>query len=242
MAVEALARWEHPERGMLHPKDFIPVVESSSLARAFTLCVLDQAVRHAAAWYERGLGEGRLAVAVNLSARNLLDAGLPNDVAVVLRRHSLPAHLLVLEITETVMMSELDVVETVLGQLRSQGVRLSADDFGTGYSSMALLQRVKVNELKVDQRFVHGMLTNDDDAAIIRATVSLAHSLGIEVCAEGVEAPGQVERLRELGCDRGQGFQLARPVAERELRELLLADVVDDGSVVSLTSHRRRTG
>jgi diguanylate cyclase (GGDEF)-like protein len=242
VAVEALARWEHPERGMLHPKDFIPVVESSSLARAFTLCVLDQAVRHAAAWYEMGFGESRLAVAVNLSARNLLDAGLPNDVAVVLRRHSLPAHLLVLEITETVMMSELDVVETVLGHLRNQGVRLSADDFGTGYSSMALLQRVKVNELKVDQRFVHGMLTNDDDAAIIRATVSLAHSLGIEVCAEGVEAAGQIERLRELGCDRGQGFHLARPMAERDLRKLLIADTVGDGSVVSLTSHRRRTG
>jgi diguanylate cyclase (GGDEF)-like protein len=241
-AVEALARWEHPVRGLLQPKDFIPVIERSSLARAFTVEVLDVAIRAAARWRELGMCGGALSVAVNLSARNLLDAGLPDDVAAILSRHRLPPAMLILEITETVMMSELDVVETVLGRLTRLGVRLSADDFGTGYSSMALLQRIRVNELKVDQRFVDGMLHNDEDAAIIRATVGLAHSLGIEVVAEGVERPGQAVRLRELGCDRGQGFALARPVTERELCELLLPDVSSENTVVSLHGRRRRVG
>ncbi len=240
--VEALARWQHPTRGLLTPDEFVPIAEHSGLARPFTLAVLEAAVAEAALWREMGLGGprrglGRISVAVNLSARNLLDRELPADLAVVLARHGLPARQLVLEITETVALAELEVVNDVLARLRSLGVQLSVDDFGTGYSSLRFLQAIAVNELKIDKEFVSGMLASESDAAIVRASLELGHGLGLRVVAEGVEQQEQLDALRELGCDAVQGFHIARPLPAEVLREVL-AD--RSGRVVSLASRRRR--
>ncbi|MCU1589727.1 MAG: diguanylate cyclase, partial [Frankiales bacterium] len=193
IGVEALARWNHPLRGLLMPVEFVGVAEQSGLVRPFTLRMLDLAVAECARWAAQGQP---VTVAVNLAARSLLDRQLPHDVAAVLARHHLPPDRLVLEITESTATSELEVVEDVLGRLRRLGVALSVDDFGTGYSSLAFLQRTAVNELKVDRSFVLGMLTSDSDLALVRTTVQLAHSLGARAVAEGVEDAALAEALR----------------------------------------------
>ncbi|MFL6239264.1 MAG: putative bifunctional diguanylate cyclase/phosphodiesterase [Actinomycetes bacterium] len=205
---EALIRWRHPQRGLLSPRDFVAVAEHSGLVRSFALHVLDRAIAECAGWQRDG---APVSVAVNLSARNLLDRQLSSDVSRVLRRHGVEASSLVLEITETTMMSELEVVEEVLASLRTLGVRLSVDDFGTGYSSLALLQRVAVNEVKIDRAFVANMLTSASDMAIVRATVELAHNLGLQVVAEGVESAALCDALASLGCDLAQGYHLGVP-------------------------------
>ena len=217
VGAEALARWQHPVRGLLGPVDFIDVAEHSGLVRDFTLHIMDRAVAECAVWRATGLD---VDVSVNLSARNLLHRDLPSDVAEILERHGLPAHQLILEITETTMMSELEVVEEVLAGVRRLGVQLSVDDFGTGYSSLAFLQRIAVNEIKVDRSFISVLTSSQSDAAIVRATIELAHSLGLRVVAEGVETTDQLAALRALGCDLGQGWHFGRPgpgVATRDL-------------------------
>jgi diguanylate cyclase (GGDEF)-like protein len=218
VGIEALARWQHPQRGLLMPAEFVGVAEQSGLVRPFTMRVLDLAVAECARWSAAGRP---VTVAVNLAARSLLDRQLPHDVAAVLARHSMSPERLVLEITESTATSELEVVEEVLGRLRRLGVALSVDDFGTGYSSLAFLQRTAVNELKVDRSFVCGMLTSDSDLALVRTTVQLAHSLGARAVAEGVEDPALAEALRDLGCDMGQGYWLSKPVPAEAIRTLL---------------------
>jgi EAL domain-containing protein (putative c-di-GMP-specific phosphodiesterase class I) len=237
VCVEALARWQHPTRGLLTPNVFVGIAETTGLARRFTLAVLEAAVTEAARWRADGLGNGEVAIAVNLSARNLLDRELPTDVAVVLARHGLPARLLVLEITETVVMTELEVIEDVLARLRGLGVQISVDDFGTGFSSLTFLQRVRVNELKIDQNFVQGMPNSEQDLAIVRATIDLAHGLGLRVTAEGVEDQDTLDELARLGCDAVQGYHIARPMPAEVLREMLLPDT---GVVVPIRHSRTR--
>jgi diguanylate cyclase (GGDEF)-like protein len=238
---EALVRWHHPQRGLLPPSEFISLAEDSGLAHEFTMHVLSKAIREAATWRELGVD---LHVAVNLSARNLLDPALPSAVASALERHGLKPSLLVLEITERTMMSELEVVERVLGELRQLGVQLSIDDFGTGYSSMTFLTRAAVNELKVDRNFVSRMTVSESDAAIVRATVELGHGLGLRVVAEGVEDSETLIALAALGCDSAQGFHLDRPMPADEFRTRIREDrpapriatqrVADGGQVVAL--------
>jgi EAL domain-containing protein (putative c-di-GMP-specific phosphodiesterase class I) len=233
---EALIRWQHPKRGLLLPRDFVSVAEHSGLVRAFALHVLDRAIAECAAWQRDG---ANVSVAVNLSARNLLDQQLAADVDRVLRRHDLPASSLVLEITETTMMSELEVVEEVLGSLRRLGVRLSVDDFGTGYSSLALLQRVAVNEVKIDRSFVANMLSSSSDMAIVRATIELAHNLGLQVVAEGVESADLLQALADLGCDLAQGYHLGVPIPANEVRAALSGTGPADRRVRWLPGQRR---
>jgi EAL domain-containing protein (putative c-di-GMP-specific phosphodiesterase class I) len=207
------------------PSEFVGVAEQSGLVRAFTLRILDQAVAECARW--RDLGRP-ISVAVNLAARSLLDSALPQDVLSILSRHGLPAERLVLEITETTATSELEVVEDVLGRLRRLGVGISVDDFGTGYSSLAFLQRTAVNELKVDRSFVSGMLNSDNDLALVRATVQLAHSLGARAVAEGVEDESFAAALRELGCDMAQGYWLSEPIPSAAMRAMLGIEETSD--------------
>ena len=218
IGAEALVRWEHPVRGLLQPIEFVGVAEQSGLIRPFTLRVLDLAIAECVRWQRPGR---TTSVAVNLGARTLLDRQLPEDIAGLLARHGLPPHCLVLEITETAAASELEVVEEVLGQLRRLGVEISVDDFGTGYSSLAFLQRTSVHELKVDRSFVSGMLVNDNDLALVRATVSLAHSLGARAVAEGVETQALQVALQNLGCDVAQGYHFAKPMPAEAMRTLL---------------------
>jgi diguanylate cyclase len=175
-------------------------------------------VRQAVSWQHDGRP---ISVAVNLSARSLLDRQLPDDVSAVLARHGLPPDRLVLEITETTATSELEVVEDVLSRLRQLGVEVSVDDFGTGYSSLAFLQRTAVHELKVDRTFVSRMLESENDLALVRATVQLARALGARSVAEGVEDGAQAAALREMGCDVAQGYWLSKPIPASGMRALL---------------------
>ncbi|PZS28443.1 MAG: GGDEF-domain containing protein [Pseudonocardiales bacterium] len=235
MGAEALVRWQHPRRGLLLPADFMSVVEHSGLVRQFTLHVIRLALAACAEWARHG---SAMPVAVNLSTRNLLDPDLPRDVKALLAQYGVPGERLVLEITETVAMSELDIVETVLDGLRDLGARLSVDDFGTGYSSLTFLSRVPVHEVKVDQSFISTMLESPGNAAIVRATTELAHSFGLRVIAEGVESEEHYRAVAKMGCDGAQGRYLCPPVPADAIRAALDAErppvSAEQGNVVPL--------
>jgi diguanylate cyclase (GGDEF)-like protein len=218
IGVEALIRWHHPRRGLLIPKDFVRAAEASDLLGQFTRYVLDKALAAAADLAKAGLV---LPVSVNLSPRSLLDPQLPGDLAELLARHEVPAEHLVLEITETVVLSPLRVTDQVLHALRALGVRFAVDDFGTGYSSLTFLTRIAVDELKVDRTFVARMAESKEAAAIVRAIIDLGQRLGIRVVAEGVETPEQRHALVRLGCDAGQGFHFSRPVESHTVVDAL---------------------
>ncbi|MET8088967.1 bifunctional diguanylate cyclase/phosphodiesterase [Micromonospora sp. NPDC005220] len=216
--VEALIRWQHPRRGWLNPADFIRPVENSEQLGTFTRYVLNKALGVAAGWAREGLD---VPISVNLSARSLLDPRLPTEIADALRRHQVPPHRLVLEITETVVMSELEVIDEVLATLRSMGVQLAVDDFGTGFSSLTFLTRIAVDELKVDRSFVIRMADSPEAAAIVRTTVGLAHELGLRVVAEGVETAEQRMALAELGCTSAQGYHFFKPMPADKIGAVL---------------------
>ncbi|MGC4864950.1 putative bifunctional diguanylate cyclase/phosphodiesterase [Micromonospora sp. DT53] len=216
--VEALIRWQHPRRGWLNPADFIRPVENSEQLGTFTRYVLNKALGVAAGWAREGLD---VPISVNLSARSLLDPRLPVEIADALRRHQVPPHRLVLEITETVVMSELEVIDEVLATLRSMGVQLAVDDFGTGFSSLTFLTRIAVDELKVDRSFVIRMTDSPEAAAIVRTTVGLAHELGLRVVAEGVETAEQRMALAELGCTSAQGYHFFKPMPADKIGAVL---------------------
>jgi len=216
--VEALIRWRHPRRGRLNPADFVRAIEESELLGAFTRYVVDKALGIAADWARHGLD---VPISINLSARSLLDPRLPAEVAESLRRHQVPPHRLVLEITETVVMSELEVIDEVLAALRQMGVQIAVDDFGTGFSSLTFLTRVSVDELKVDRSFVMKMAESPEAAAIVRTTVDLGRELGLRVVAEGVETADQRAALAELGCTAAQGYHFFRPMPSDKIVAVL---------------------
>ncbi len=209
-SMEALVRWQHPTRGLLLPGDFIPVAEDSGLVVPLGAWVLEQACRQAAAWRRTGT-TASTSVAVNLSAHQLADPRLAATVADVLRRTHLPPDALWLEITETAIMRDLREAARTLQELHRLGVHLAIDDFGTGWSSLAHLRQFPVDALKIDRSFVAGLGDSTQDDAIVGLVVGLAHNLGLEVVAEGVERAEQSRRLRALGCRYAQGFHLGRP-------------------------------
>jgi diguanylate cyclase (GGDEF)-like protein len=209
---EALLRWQHPERGLLNPADFLGIAEETGLIVPIGAWVLHEVCRQAALWAADASPEsGPLGVAVNLSARQLSHPDVVATVAEALAVSGLPPNLLVLEITESVLMTDHELAVTILHALRSLGVRLSVDDFGTGQSSLGYLKTLPVHSLKIDRSFVDGLGTDPDDSAIVAAVVHLGHALGLTVTAEGIETPLQLSELRTLGCDLGQGFYFARP-------------------------------
>jgi diguanylate cyclase len=216
--VEALVRWQHPRRGLLPPAEFVRAVENSDLLGTFTEYVIDKALGSAARWAKRGPA---VPVAVNLSARSLLDPRLPNAIAGLLRKHRVPGRQLMLEITETVVTSELPGIDEALTTLRALGVRLAVDDFGTGFASLTFLTRFRLDEVKVDGSFVTRMSESPEAAAIIRATVELGRELGMRVVAEGVETAAQRQTLTTLGCPAGQGFHLGPPIPADRIGETL---------------------
>jgi EAL domain-containing protein (putative c-di-GMP-specific phosphodiesterase class I) len=217
-SVEALLRWQHPVRGIVPPDEFIPIAQQTGLIKPLTLYVVDEALGQCAAWLESGR---RLTVAVNLSARNLLDADFPVQVRDLLQRWEVPGEMLVFEITESTMVADPVRTRVVLEELAEMGIRLSIDDFGTGYSSLAYLKRLPVAEIKIDRSFVMSMDTDEDDATIVRSTIELGRNLGLDVVAEGVETEQTLERLRALGCTLAQGYHLSRPVPAAELEAWL---------------------
>ncbi len=218
VGAEALVRWNHPRRGLLPPAEFIGVVEHSELIGPFTRYVIDVALGHVARWLADGLD---IPIAVNLSARSLLDRHLPTDIAQLLERHQVPPDRLVLEITETVMMTELDIIDDVLTALRQIGVQLAVDDFGTGYSSLTFLTRFPVDEVKVDRAFVTRMLESPEAAAIVRTTVELARTLGLRIVAEGVETAEQLAALEDMGCTAAQGYHFFAPLPADRVDQVL---------------------
>jgi diguanylate cyclase (GGDEF)-like protein len=205
---EALVRWVHPERGLVPPDEFIPVAERTGLIRALSCWVLRTAAVQCDTWRRAGLD---LSVAVNLSARDLHDTALPDEVARLLATLSLPASALELEITESTIMADPVRAMEVVRRLHDMGVRLAIDDFGTGYSSLAYLKRLPVHDIKIDKSFVTEMDADEHDLAIVRSTIELARNLGLEVVAEGVETDAALQQLSELGCHRAQGYLIARP-------------------------------
>jgi diguanylate cyclase (GGDEF)-like protein len=208
--VEALARWHHPERGLLSPDEFIPLAERSNLLRPMTLYLLDSALRQCNAWRTRGL---EVSVAVNLSMQNLIDLRLPNDLARLLTSWRLPPGSLELEITESTIMSDHRRAMTILTRLNKMGVTLTVDDFGTGYSSLAYLQSLPVSSIKIDKSFVLKMGEDPGNATIVQSTIDLGHNLGLKVVAEGVEDVESFNKLGELGCDYAQGYFFSRPLS-----------------------------
>lgn len=212
--VEALVRWQHPQYGVVPPDQFIVIAERSGLIQPLTRWVLKTALHQCQIWHQEGT---RISVAVNLSARNLQDPELPEQIAKTLQGCRVAPSFLELEITESALMVDpLHAIET-LRHLSDMGIRFSIDDFGTGYSSLGYLKKLPVHQIKIDKSFVKDMATNEDDTVIVRSTIELAHSLGLKVVAEGVEDQETWEKLAVLGCDAAQGYHIARPVPPSEL-------------------------
>ncbi|MDT7570912.1 MAG: diguanylate cyclase [Actinomycetota bacterium] len=214
VGVEALVRWQHPRRGLLFPDSFLGLVEETGLMPALTDVVLQLALEDAALW---SAGGRPLTVAVNLSASSLVDDELPERVLQQLASRGLPPTALQIEITEEILMGDRDRARKILRRLRDQGVEISVDDFGTGYSSLAYLRELPINELKLDRSFVLPMAEDARADALVLSTISLAHSLGLRMVAEGVEDEDTLRRLTEHGCDVAQGYFICRPVPADDL-------------------------
>ena len=209
VGAEALVRWQHPQRGLVPPVQFIPFAEQTGFIRHLTMWVFEEAARHWQTLADEGL---QLRLSVNLSTRDLLDMELPQKFGALLVKHSVPAAAFCLEITESAIMDDPQRALATLDALSAMGFKLSIDDFGTGYSSLAYLKRLPVDELKIDQSFVRNMQSDHDDEMIVRSTIDLAHNLGITVVAEGVETAEAWNLLRELKCDQAQGYHMGRPM------------------------------
>lgn len=222
VALEALVRWNHPQRGFLSPDSFIPLAEDMGLIGPLTRWVLRTALTRLVALHQQGYP---LTMAINLSARNLHDLTLPASVLAALTESGMDAKFLTLEITESAVMSNPSSGLVILTELDRMGVTLAIDDFGTGYSSLAYLKRLPVNELKIDKSFVTDMAEDENDAVIVRSTIDLAHNLGLKVTAEGVETQDVWDVLEILGCDFSQGYFMGRPMSADKLDAWLLESV-----------------
>lgn len=237
IGVEALLRWQHPERGLVQPEMFIPIAEESGLILPIGDLALSAACRQLTAWLSEGLPPIRMAV--NLSARQFRQENLPSLVAEIIAETGIDPHLLELEISESTTMDNPETVTLHLRKLREMGVELAIDDFGTGCSSLSYLKLFPVNRLKIDRSFVKCLETDSDDAAIAAATIALAHKLGKEVVAEGVETYGQLSFLREQKCDIVQGYYFSRPLPAAELAEFLRRNHREKGPLVHANVQRQ---
>ncbi|HEY0401080.1 MAG TPA: EAL domain-containing protein [Blastococcus sp.] len=218
IGVEALVRWNHPERGLLYPDVFLPLAEQAGLMRRLALRVLERSLRDLQGWRATGLD---LSVAVNLSVSNLQDVALPEQVEMLLDSFGVPAEALILEITEDVLMADAARSQQVMAGLRRLGVRLSIDDYGTGYSSLSYLRALPVDELKLDRSFVSHLTSDDRASAIVRSTLQLSLDLGMTMVVEGVEDAATLAALRAWGCDFAQGYHIARPMPAEKFLDWL---------------------
>ena len=229
-SAEALVRWMHPTRGIVSPAEFIPLAEECGLIGAIGGWVIREACRQTRAWQLDGVPT--LRVSVNLSASQFRDSGLVDSIRAALDDAGLEARYLEVELTESAVMSDPEKSIAVLEHLSAMGVLVSVDDFGTGYSSMSYLRRFPIDKLKIDRVFIDEIVSRPEDASIVRAIVSLAHSLRLKVVAEGVETPAQLDFLRTAGCDEYQGYHFSRPLPatdfERLIRESQTQDVLTE--------------
>lgn len=218
VGIEALVRWHHPERGLVPPDEFIPLAENSGVIFHLTAYVLNSALRQTRQWRDAGHD---IRIAINLSARHLSDLALPDNVWDAAIRHGVPLDRLVLEVTETGILSDPARADTVIRSLRELGVEVSIDDYGTGNASLSYLKRLAIDELKIDRSFVSNVRTDDHDRIIVRSTISLALELGLRVVAEGIEDEQTTEILREHAGVIGQGYHLGRPLSVDEMTQRL---------------------
>ena len=214
--VEALLRWKHPLRGLVPPSEFIPFAEQTGYIRVITQWVIARAVAQCAAWRRRGMP---MHVSINLSARDLTDAELPDRFEALLEREDCTARWFAFEITESAILDDPDHAIRNLERLHALGCKLAIDDYGTGYSSLAYLRRLPVQELKIDKSFVMGLARDTSDAIIVRSTIDLGHNMGLVVVAEGVEDQPTFDQLRTLGCDMVQGYLLSPPLAAADVEQ-----------------------
>ena len=219
LGLEALVRWNHPLRGMVPPGEFIPLAEERGLIVPLGRWVIQQACRQVRDWRNAGLRAPP--VAVNLSARQFADETLVDHLVASMSTYGVTPADIEVELTESVLMSDPERANQVLGQLRQMGVRISIDDFGTGYSSLSYLKRFPAETVKIDRSFISGLPGDGDDTAITQAVIAMAHSLGLQVVAEGVETKEQLQALQRLGCDEAQGYLLGRPVSAADTAKLL---------------------
>lgn len=219
--VEALVRWQHPIRGLVSPGEFIPIAEETGLIIPLGLWVLEEACRQVVAWHEQFATKTPLTLSVNLSPRQFQQPSLVADVARTLKESGLPANCLKLEITEGVIMRDVEATIRTLWELKNLGLQLAIDDFGTGYSSLSYLKRLPLDVLKIDRSFVSGIGHNQEDTAIVHAIMALAKSLNLKVTGEGIETVEQAALLGEWGCDRGQGYLFSRPLDGQKAGALL---------------------
>jgi EAL domain-containing protein (putative c-di-GMP-specific phosphodiesterase class I) len=226
LGVEALVRWAHPERGLVPPVDFIPLAEETGLIVEVGAWVLREACTQAVAWHRANPDRPPVSVAINLAGSQLQLAGFADTVAAVLQETGLRADDLVLEITETQIMADVENILPNLDRLRDLGIRLSIDDFGTGYSSLSRLRNLPVAELKIDRSFVQGIHSPTDEAPLVAAIVAMAHGLDLRVVAEGVETAEQLEFLARAGCDKVQGYLLGRPAPASAIDELITQPIL----------------
>jgi EAL domain-containing protein (putative c-di-GMP-specific phosphodiesterase class I) len=214
-------RWDHPERGLVVPADFISVAEENGLIREIGRWVLERACTQGAEWYRSRPDAAPIGISVNLSPVQLAQSDLPDIVAVLLKATGLDPACLSLEITEGVLLDEADDVTATLEALTSIGVQIVLDDFGTGYSSLAYLTRLPIDTLKVDRAFVEGLGTEDRGSAVTEAIIAMARALSLGVIAEGVETESQVNELKRLGCELAQGFYFSEPLPAERITRLL---------------------
>jgi EAL domain-containing protein (putative c-di-GMP-specific phosphodiesterase class I)/CRP-like cAMP-binding protein len=210
---EALIRWKHPERGMVSPMDFIPVAEETGLIVPIGTMVLDTALGQIDAWRAKKVGRDDLTMAINLSARQFFEQSDFDALLKQVAGTGVPAHQIKLEVTESVIMDNPERVGSILGEIKQTGSKLSLDDFGTGYSSFSYLHQYPFDVLKVDRSFVSRMVGSPRNQGIVRAIVGLAHDLGMEVVAEGIEKDEEAAALRDLGCEYGQGYRFSKPLS-----------------------------
>jgi EAL domain-containing protein (putative c-di-GMP-specific phosphodiesterase class I) len=231
VGAEALVRMVHPETGLVPPLEFIPLAEETGMIVAITEQVVREACRQARAWQDEGLP--RLVIAVNLSGRDFQNRSLAAKLLALVRAAGLDPSLLEIEITESVAMHDFQKTLHVLQGIRAEGMRVAIDDFGTGYSSLAYLRRFPIQTLKIDRAFIKDMMENSQDRAIVNAIIAMARAMTMEVQAEGVERPDQIEYLLSKGCERAQGYHFGKPVVAEEFRALLLRQKVPEGSAPS---------
>jgi sensor c-di-GMP phosphodiesterase-like protein len=227
VGAEALMRWHDPVEGFISPEEFIPVAEESGLILPLTSWLVDVCMQECATWHEQ---EFKLHMSINLSARNLLDPELVQTLQISLKKYDLSATDITLEITESCFMRSPERSMEVIRRLHQIGFRLSIDDFGTGYSSLSYIKNLPISELKIDKSFVRKLLLNSGDQAIVSSTIDLAHNFELQIVAEGIEDEGTENWLRIRGCDIGQGYFFAKPLASGDFLSFLLTNLMENSN------------
>ncbi len=222
VGAEALVRWQHPERGLLMPSEFIPVAESTGMIGSLDRWVLNEACRQAKSWRDDGVTDKSFEVSVNISARHLQELGVADDIHDALAVSGLAADALVLEVTETALIDDIDSASAILAALKCLGVKIAVDDFGTGYSSLTHLVKFPLDIIKIDKSFTDRVVSGHGGEVMVRAVVDLAHTLGLITIAEGVEAPEQAQALEDLDCHLAQGYLYSQPIPASKATVLLM--------------------